>query len=94
MLQRAATRCNTLQHTDLYLKLLEDGTEIVVQLIAIHCNMLQHAATCCNTLQHTDVYLKLLEDGTQIVVRQQFKVQISVLQRLRQFVCDMTHSYV
>ena len=42
--RRAATHCNTLQHTATHHNTLHDT--------ATHCNTLQHGATHSNTLQH------------------------------------------
>jgi len=42
---RAATHCNTLQHTATHCNTL--------QHTATHCNTLRHTATHCDTLQHT-----------------------------------------
>ena len=54
---RAATRCNTLQHTDTtYMALcIDDRSHCnTLQHTTEHCNTLQHTTTHCNTLKHTD----------------------------------------
>ena len=50
-----ATRCNTLQHTEIYCHATHYNTP------AGHCNMLYHAATHCNTLQHTATHCHTLQ---------------------------------
>jgi len=67
MLQHAATRCNTLQHTSGAGQLGQDDTnnrgdaanEMADNLVAVniglgrYCYTLQHTATRCNTLRRT-----------------------------------------
>ena len=50
---RAATHCNTLQHTATHCNTLHHT--------ATHCNTLQHTATHCNTLQHTATHCITLQ---------------------------------
>jgi len=71
--RRAATHCNTLQHTATHCNTLQHTAShcITLQHISTHCNTLhemshsnktlQHTATHCNTLQHTATHCNTLQ---------------------------------
>ena len=52
MVQRTATRCNTLQYAAAHYNTLENT--------ATHCNALQRTATHCNALQRTAMHCSIL----------------------------------
>jgi len=60
---RAATHCNTLQHTATHCNTLQHTATHcnTLQHTATHRNTLQHAATHCNTLQHTATHRNTLQ---------------------------------
>jgi len=70
MLQHAATRCNTLQHTATYTWMR--SVKCVVWSSAYHtystyCNTLQHATIQCNILQHTATHYNATMNETDLL---------------------------
>jgi len=60
MLQHAAARCSSLQHTATHTTTHYTSTSLIAITRATHCNTLQYTAKYCNTLQHAATHCNTL----------------------------------